>query len=696
VGEGARRAGGVSTLFHWEKVDAEGIREGSEPKKANTRYIMKTYIGIDTGGTFTDFVALYEDGSRQSLKLLSTPDDPSRAVLAGIAILSKGPLDVTYGSTVATNALLERRGARTAFITNKNFEDLLLLARQNRPHLYQLRVEPLIPLVPRELTFGLSGRLEPNGQIHEPLREEEFDLLCRSINQKKIESIAVCFLHSYANPAHEKAVAKALAHLQIPVSLSCEIIPEYREYERASTTVVNAYVAPKMREHLERLSEGLRSSSSVLRVMQSNGGAIRAELAAQEPVRTVLSGPAGGVVGAFLSAQRAGFNHVITFDMGGTSTDVSLCDGQIRSTSKGRIAGLPVRVPLVDVHTVGAGGGSIARIDPGGALKVGPESASAVPGPACYAKGGPVTVTDANVILGRVDPSSPLGGTLSIDAHASFVAMEALALQMKKTAYQAAEGIIRVANASMEKALRVVSIERGFDPRSFALLSFGGAGGLHACALAEALQIPTVIVPPYAGVLSALGMLEAEVIRDASKTLLASINIKQDTLQNHFAPLQQQATQELLQEGFTQEALQVKNSLDIRYQGQSFEVSIPYSSQALRALFEEEYQRRYGYTLPDKPVEIVTLRVRVIGKHLRPESRLTVSGTSEPVPVRELTIYEDGEAKVVPVYTREALGLGCVLWGPALICESIATSWVPSGWKISVHASGALLLHKQK
>ena len=606
----------------------------------------------------------------------------------------KGPLDVTYGSTVATNALLERRGARTAFITNKNFEDLLLLARQNRPHLYQLRVEPSLPLVPRELTFGLSGRMEPDGQVREPLHDEELSLLCSSINQKQIESIAVCFLHSYANPAHEKAVAKALAHLQIPVSLSCEIIPEYREYERASTTVVNAYVAPKMRSHLEKLSEGLRSSSSVLRVMQSNGGAIRAELAAQEPVRTVLSGPAGGVVGAYLSAQRAGFDHVITFDMGGTSTDVSLCDGQIRATSEGKVAGLPVRVPLVDVHTVGAGGGSIARLDPGGALKVGPESASAVPGPACYARGGPLTVTDANVVLGRIDPSSPLGGTLSIEARASFVVMEALALQLHKTVYQAAEGIIRVANAAMEKALRVVSIERGFDPRRFALLSFGGAGGLHACALAESLQIPTVIIPPYAGVLSALGMLEAEVIRDASKTLLASITIEEDTLRSHFAPLQQQATQELLQEGFALEALQVKNSLDIRYQGQSFEVSIPYSSQTLRASFEEEYQRRYGYTLPDKAVEIVTLRVRVVGKHLRPESRLTVLDLPKPVPVRELTVYEDGEQRLVPVYTRGSLGLGYVLWGPALICENIATSWVPSGWKVIVHPSGALLLHK--
>lgn len=657
---------------------------------------MKTYIGIDTGGTFTDFVALYEDGSRQTLKLLSTPEDPSRAVLAGIALLSKGTLDVTYGSTVATNALLERRGARTAFITNKNFEDLLLLARQTRPHLYQLRVEPVTPLVPRELTFGVSGRIEANGHILEDLSPTEFEALAASLQAQQVESIAVCLLHSYANPAHEKAISKALAHLQIPVSLSCEIIPEYREYERATTTVVNAYVAPKMRSHLEKLSEGLRASASVLRVMQSNGGAIGAELAAQEPVRTVLSGPAGGVVGAFLSAQRAGYSHVITFDMGGTSTDVSLCDGQIRATSEGKIAGLPVRVPLVDVHTVGAGGGSIARLDPGGALKVGPESASAVPGPACYSRGGPVTVTDANVVLGRIDPSSPLGGTLSIEARASFVQMEALASQMNKSVYQAAEGIIRVANAAMEKALRVVSVERGFDPRNFALLSFGGAGGLHACALAESLQIPTVIVPPYAGVLSALGMLEAEVIRDASKTLLAPITIEESTLQSHFAPLQAQATQELLQEGFLQEALQVKKTLDVRYQGQSFEVSIPYSGSALRTSFEEEYQRRYGYTLPEKAVEIVTLRVRVVGKHLRPESSLAVSGTLQPVPVRELTVYEDGKQKIVPVYTRDSLGVGCILWGPALISESIATTWVASGWKAVLHPSGSLLLHNSQ
>jgi N-methylhydantoinase A len=665
---------------------------------------MKTWIGIDTGGTFTDFVALYEDGTCVTKKILSTPDDPSRAVLEGIAALvarlprkgsddaGEAALDITYGSTVATNALLERRGARTAFITNRGFEDLLLLARQARSHLYQLRVVNPEPLVAKEHTFGVSGRLTAQGGEQAPINEEELSSLALSLQRASIESVSICLLHSYANPAHEQQIIKALSSLSIPISASHEIIPEYREYERAATTTVNAYVAPKMKTHVERLAAGVSQYQSSLRVMQSNGGAIRASLAAREPVRTVLSGPAGGVVGAFSCAKQAGFSHVLTFDMGGTSTDVALCDDQIRATSEGQVAGLPVRVPLVDVHTVGAGGGSVARLDPGGALKVGPESASAVPGPACYGKGGPITVTDANVVLGRIDTNNPLGGTLQIDAAASFSAMEKLASQMNKDVHQTAEGVIRVANAAMEKALRVVSVERGLDPRQFALLSFGGAGGLHACALAESLRMSTVIIPFYAGVLSAFGMLEADVSRDTSKTWLSPLDAAVG-LEEQFTSLEGQAVDELLQEGFTREQISVVKKVDARYQGQSFEISLPVTTkEELASSFAEQYQQRYGYTLSNKIIELVTLRVRATGRHQQPTQLLHLPAVAAIQPIKKQRAFIAGELRQVPVYERSMLYEGCLVEGPALIIETIATTWLAEGWSATVHASGALLL----
>jgi N-methylhydantoinase A len=534
-------------------------------------------IGIDSGGTFTDFVILHDDGRLESFKLRSNPAAPASVILEGIRRIAAKKADVVHGSTVATNALLERKGAKTAFVTTAGFEDLIAIGRQNRAELYNLTPDPAKPLVPRELCFGADERMLFDGTVAKPLRDVE--KLKKRL--RGVESVAICLLHSYQNDAPERELLKALEGVGY-VCASCDISPEFREYERASTTVINAYVGPLMDRYLGELERGC---SHPLSVMQSNGGLLTASEARKHAVRTILSGPAGGVAGAIEIARIAGFESALTFDMGGTSTDVALVGRESRLSTEARVDGFPVRVPMLDIHTAGAGGGSIAYIDAGGSLRVGPESAGASPGPACYGVGDRPTVTDAHVVLGRIDPNRLMGGTLRIDPAR---AEKALAHLGKPK--EVAAAVVRIANSNMERAIRAVSIERGEDPRDYPLVAFGGCGGLHACELAESLGIRTVIIPRMAGVLSALGMLLADRQRDFSIGALGASDYEA-----RFRKLEKLAPRGSSKERFA----------DVRYTGQSYELTIPWGSS-----FHDAHQRAYGYSDPKRATQIVTLRLR--------------------------------------------------------------------------------------
>jgi N-methylhydantoinase A len=545
-------------------------------------------IGIDSGGTFTDFVILHDDGRLESFKLRSNPAAPASVILEGIRRIAAKKAEVVHGSTVATNALLERKGAKTAFVTTAGFEDLIAIGRQNRAELYNLTPDPAKPLVPRELCFGVEERMLFDGTVAKPLRG--VGKLKKQL--RGVESAAICLLHSYQNDAHERELLRALEGVGY-VCASCDISPEFREFERASTTVINAYVGPLMDRYLGELERGC---SHPLSVMQSNGGLLTAAEARKHAVRTILSGPAGGVAGAIEIARIAGFESALTFDMGGTSTDVALVGRESRLSTEARVDGFPVRVPMLDIHTAGAGGGSIAYIDAGGSLRVGPESAGASPGPACYGIGDRPTVTDAHVVLGRIDPERLMGGTLRIDPAR---AEKALARLGKPRDVAAA--VIRVANSNMERAIRAVSVERGEDPRDYPLVAFGGCGGLHACELAESLGIGTVIIPRMAGVLSALGMLLADRQRDFSIGALGASDYEA-----RFRKLEKLAPRGARKERFA----------DVRYAGQSYELTIPWGSS-----FHEAHQRVYGYSDPGRATQIVTLRVRATIGVQRPAIR---------------------------------------------------------------------------
>ncbi len=576
-------------------------------------------IGVDTGGTFTDFVLW--DGERiRSRKVRSTPDDPSRAIFEGLAGLE--PEEVVHGSTVATNALLERKGARTAFVTTEGFEDLLLIARQNREKLYDLFAAPRPQLVPEELTFGLPERMLYDGSVERELPASAVEELAKELRRREVETVAVCLLHSYANPAHEQQVGRGLDGFL--VSLSHEVLPEYREFERASTTVVNAYLTPLMARYIEGLERKL--GGVPLRVFQSNAGSIPARAAARGAIQTVLSGPAGGVVGAAAVAEQAGFKRVISFDMGGTSTDVALYDGQFTYTGESTLGGFPIRVPMLDIHSVGAGGGSIAYLDSAGALRVGPHSAGARPGPICYGEGEELTVTDANLLLGRIDPDRFLGGRMQLDVDRAREFAGPFAAKLGVSVERAAEAVVDVANSNMERAIRAISVERGHDPRDFALLSFGGAGAQHACELADRLDIGTVIVPPLAGVLSAFGMLAADCVRDYSQSVLGSDADKA------FGELEARAAAEFSDEGY--EEVLLERSIDLRYRGQSYEITVPHSD---RDRFSDYHMKLYGYDHEGREVEQVTARVKAVAKL----DKINPAAPSEPEEFSSVYIPKD-------------------------------------------------------
>ncbi len=630
-------------------------------------------VGIDTGGTFTDFVLLI-DGRLEVFKIPSTPDNPARAVLEGLAQIGGSERFIVHGSTVATNALLEGKGAKTAFITNKGFEDILHIGRQNRERLYDLHYKKPEPLVPEEYRLGITCRVGPKGEVLKDIEDKELRELKDKILKLGVEAVAVCFLHSYVNPDHELRVREALSSLEgLHVSLSHEILPEFREYERASTTVVNAYVSPKMEGYLACLEKGLKRGDR-LSIMQSNGGIISTELAKKEAVRTILSGPAGGVVSALHLGKLTGYERLITFDMGGTSTDVSLIDGKPNFTTETKISGMPVKIPMIDIRTIGAGGGSMAWIDEGDILRVGPESAGAEPGPVCYGKGGTnITVTDANLLLGRLIPDRFLGGKMKLYPELAERHIKDLSERLGAGPAEVAWAIIEIANSNMEKALKAVSVQRGYNPEEFSLISYGGAGGLHAVALARALKIRRVIIPPNPGLFSALGMLLADIVRDYSLTvMLRSSEVTADQIKDMFLLLESRAYEEMEREGYFSTGPILQRFLDMRYEGQSYELTVPFRENFVEE-FEELHQKTYGYK-HERDTEIVNIRLRVVVPTPKPSLYRDSSKTSSKPEVAFISSRFGTR-----VYDREKLTWGHRIEGPAIITEYSSTLFLPEG-----------------
>jgi N-methylhydantoinase A len=648
-------------------------------------------VAIDTGGTFTDCV-YFADGQLQCLKVFSTPANPSQAVLDGLArIGAKAPLEVRHGTTVGTNTMLERKGARVAFITTAGFEDTIAIGRQTRQKLYDWFAPAPICLAPRALRFGIPERVSAEGEILRSPTEEELQSLVRQVRASGAEAIAISLLFSFANPQTEMRVEAALRCLGLPISTSHRILPEFREYERASTTVVNAYLAPKMQDYLLRLEQNVAGRVDI---MQSSGGIISAKRAAPEPVRTVLSGPAGGMIGACQVAHWAGFERIIGFDMGGTSTDVFLSDaaaGGALLTRESVVAGVPVSMPMLDIHTAGAGGGSIARFDAGGMLRVGPESAGAQPGPICFGRGTMATVTDANLLLGRLDQGRFLGGDVSLDHPRTRQIMREHKGPLSGVEDFAA-GILRVVETQMEKAIRVISVERGYDPRQFTLVAFGGGGPLHACALAQALRIPTVLVPAMPGALSAIGILLAESVRDYSRTVMLPGDAI-DTLAAHFDELERRARKEFIADNLQGTA---HRSLDLRYRRQGYELNVPFGVDSIAA-FHRLHQQRYGFCDESKPVEIVNLRLRMTaaGDPYKPAYREPVPGNGSAACYAERPVHFDGSFRPARHYARERLVPGDKFAGPAMITEYTSATALPPGWRAQVDGYSNLVLEPQ-
>jgi N-methylhydantoinase A len=653
-------------------------------------------LGVDTGGTFTDFV-LFDGSGLRVHKVLSTPEAPERAILQGVRELGiegewLDPLQMVHGSTVATNAALEGKGVRTVFITNRGLKDMLTLGRQARDELYNLQPAPLAPPVPAELCLESGGRLGADGAVVEALTEADLAQLQAGIERLRPEAVAINLLFSFMDDRFERAIEAAVPE-GIFVSRSSAILAEYKEYERGITTWLNAWVGPLVEGYLARLEAGLPGAT--VSVMQSSGNTIEAGLAGRQAVHMLLSGPAGGLSAARAVGAAAGREHLLTFDMGGTSTDVALIDGELQLTSEGHIGRWPVSVPQVDMHTIGAGGGSIARVDAGGLLQVGPESAGAAPGPACYGRGGSeATVTDANLVLGRLLPGAFLGGDMELDAAAAERAVGAIAERLRIGLHEAAAGIIRIANEHMARALRVMSVQRGVDPRQMTLASFGGAGGLHVCALAESLEMRQAMVPVHGGVLSALGMLTAPRGRQLSRTFRGELeSLSAAAIEEELALLQQEGERSLTAEGVAKETLTVSPSLDLRYRGQSYTLTVPWrgTCEGSAEAFHLAHQERYGHRLA-LPVELVNLRLQLQGPMPElPLARLT--GRAEAAaPSGRTSLY--GVEGAVEVWARDTLRPGMQLEGPALITEQVSTTYLAPGWRCQVDPHGNLLLHR--
>jgi len=655
-------------------------------------------VAIDTGGTFTDCVYL-ADGRLRVLKLFSTPADPSLAVLDGLARIGAGQkLDVRHGTTVGTNTMLERTGARVAFVTTAGFEDTIAIGRQTRSRLYDWFAPLPVCLVPRELRFGVPERVSAAGEILRTPSEEELAALVDEVRGSEAEAVAISLLFSFANPETERRVEAALVGLGVPVSASHRILPEFREYERASTTVVNAYLAPRIARYLDNLAQRVTTQAAGGRVdvMQSSGGVIPARLAAEEPVRTVLSGPAGGVVGACQVARWAGFDRILGFDMGGTSTDVFMADAAMGGAPRTResvVAGVPIGVPMLDIHSAGAGGGSIARFDAGGMLRVGPESAGADPGPICFGRGTKPTVTDANFLLGRLDAESFLGGGVRLDRLRTERTMREQKGSLA-TVEEFAAGILRVVETQMEKAIRVISIERGHDPRQCTLVAFGGGGPLHACSLARALRIPRVMIPAMPGALSALGILLADAVQDYSRTVMLPGDAI-ERLEDGFLELEQRGAAEFAAEGLEGVA---ERGVDMRYRRQGYELNVSYDMQApLRTLdaFHRLHKQRYGFCDVERPVEIVNLRLRMTAaaEPYAPAGQEPAPGDGGAACYAEREVFFDGRFLPTRLYRRERLVPGDVIQGPAMITEYTAATVLPPGANAEVDGFENLILN---
>ncbi len=681
-------------------------------------------IAVDTGGTFTDCVFV-RDGRLEIVKVPSQRAMPEEAIASAVRAVRKPltpmsvfsderGLELVCGTTVGTNALLERRGGRVALVTTAGFEDVLEIGRQARTKLYDFFVDKAEPLVGVRERIGAKERLAWDGAVVTELTSREIARVVGAVRRARPEAVAICFLFSFRNSRHEARMAAALRRAGYLVSVSHEILPEFREYERTSTTVINAYLAPVMSGYLAGTQSRVRTAwfsgpkpktfgapRVRVHIMQSNGGVVSAEKAAREPVTTILSGPAGGVTGAAYAARLAGIERVITFDMGGTSTDVALLSGELRTTSESTAAGFPVAVPMLEIHTVGAGGGSIARFDRGGALRVGPESAGAQPGPICYGRGELPTVTDAHAVLGHFGEAGLLGGSFPLDVTRARAAMEAACTKTQRAAFASvekfAEGILAVADAVMEKAIRVISVERGHDPRDYTLVAFGGAGGLHACSLASALGMRGVLLPIFPGALSALGILRADVVTEFSRTVLLTVQSAaraKSEIESGFRSLEREGRRAMLGEGFSASKIRIERRLDLRYAGQAYELSVPAAGDFVAA-FHRAHEARYGYHDAKRTVEIVNLRVRATGVTEKPGLRKIATaskGGSVSLTRGTIDCVLDGRKCRAALIARDELRSGDSLSGPAVISEYSATTLVPHGWTGRVDAYGQILL----
>jgi N-methylhydantoinase A len=648
-------------------------------------------IGIDIGGTFTDFV-VYEpsDGQIRTFKLLSTPGDPSKVVIDGINQIVeryasiKQPFTCIHGSTVATNALLERKGARTALITTSGFKDILLIGRQNRTELYNFSVEAPKPLIPQDQCYEVNERIDAKGNVLTPLDTQSLVEILSKMQEQKIESVAVSLLFSFLNSEHEDIIFNELSGHGFHLSISSKVLPEFREYERTSTTAVNAYVSPILEDYLTQLALTLEDIN--LRVMQSNGGMISINEARNNGVQCILSGPAGGVIGADFIIKEIELKtnrdltgngnsvKIITFDMGGTSTDVSLIDGTPSLKNDSIIDSYPIRIPMLDIHTIGAGGGSIAYKDLGGALRVGPDSAGADPGPACYGKSNLPTVTDAHMVLGRIMPDLFLGGNMPLDRSRSIRAITSLANELGMDINRTALGIIDIANAHMTRALQVISVERGYDPREFTLVAFGGAGGLHAGELAQMVGIQRIIISPFASTLSALGMIAANVVKDYVQTIMLPGDTSFELIAEEYKSLILRIQKEFAAEGLHESEIQIQRTLDMRYKGQSYELNVLFDPHFIES-FENNHQTLYGYSNPNLLIEIVNIRVRA--QATSPKPKIFTQDLTSSSPVHALSgdrrvIFPDEEI-LIPIYRGEKLRFGNHITGPALVVRSDTT-----------------------
>ncbi|HRW33422.1 MAG TPA: hydantoinase/oxoprolinase family protein [Thermotogota bacterium] len=656
-------------------------------------------ISADTGGTFTDFVYI-ENGDFKILKVLSTPENPSKAVLKGTNIIdAEGFKELIHGSTVATNAVLERKGAKTAIISNNGFEDIIEIGRQNRPELYNLFVKRPEHLVNTSLRFGVPGRISKKGEIIEAFDLNAAKKVAELIANLKVESVAICFLFSFVNPIHEitmKEVLDEVCKNTIACSMSHEIMPEFREFERCSTTCVNAYVQPIMQGYIGELEHQIGKDNLI--IMQSNGGRISSQTASREPVRTILSGPAGGAVGAFEISKAAGYDKIISFDMGGTSTDVSLINGVLPINVESTVSNYPLKVPMIEIHTVGAGGGSIAYIDHGGALKVGPMSAGAEPGPICYGIGENITVTDANLYLGRLISEQFLGGTMPLAKTRLDRFFSQFSKETGLSTIKLAQGICDIANTVMEKAIRVISVDRGYDPSEFTLCSFGGAGGMHACFLADLLNIPRVLIPKDPGILSAKGMLLADCIRDYSKTVMMNDSVEQKQIEKELDQLEEKAILDLAAEGIQRKDILISRFVDMRYKGQSYELIINYVDD-MKTAFDQAHEKRYGYSNPQKSCEIVNIRIRAFGKTAKPTLKKIKNPDRNAQICKQAILYNrdcvfEGLTISTPVVDRDRLYAADHHEGPVIIVEYSSTIVIPPTRFFYVDDFGNLIVEK--